>query len=167
MHRRQGPAGFSGRVWTSLSFEAAVLNANEDATSESAESQEGSHNSRTFEIGITLENLGHAPLLIDDLSIAQQLDETLTSNRLGADELQQCLQPIGRLVALPGEITVISSLRLQPEFRGRLSELLEFKMNSNADLDCIVRYAIDTDDICTKTSRHPWTVFSHCLGPRR
>lgn len=142
MHRQQGSVGLTGRVWTSLSFRPAAFSQS------------------SFEVGVTLENLGRAPLLIEELHIAQLFSESVPSQRPDAHQLRPSLQAIGRLVALPGEIVVLSSLRLQSRFSGQLSELVEFKLNSDGKQDCIVRYAIDSSDICVRTAREPWTAFS-------
>jgi hypothetical protein len=154
MHRRQGTSGLRGRVWTSVSFGTVAFQ---------AKGQGHTQEVGSFELGITLENLGQSPLLIEDLQIAQQLDESVADHKFGADQLNQRLQPIGQLVALPGEIVVLSSLRFHSDFSGQLCELLEFKLNSRAELDCIVRYAIDSSDICTRTVRESWTAFSQCV----
>lgn len=154
MHRRQGTSGLRGRVWTSASFGTVAFQAKEQGHTQEVGS---------FELGITLENLGQAPLLIEDLHIAQQLNESVSEHKLGADQLDQSLQAIGQLVALPGEIVVLSNLRFHSDFSGQLCELLEFKLNSRAELDCIVRYAIDSSDICTRTVRESWTAFSQCV----
>jgi hypothetical protein len=115
----------------------------------------------SLEIGMTLENLGTSVLILENLKIGMAHSDVNQASIAGSwpSELEQTLQSVGRLVALPGELIVVSSRHLSHEVEACLWELLDFSLNSPSDINCIVRSAADSTDICRRVVE---PLQSHC-----